>query len=176
MNVNTDTNICDGINTDQKYKFVNIELISILFIIIVILIIEHFILISSGTNPKFIALNKPDNKISIKTTEIIWIIIAILKIISWYIAKRHSETIRKYISVDLLLMTSVVFGLFYVYMFYVEVNLNASFIILILAFLFSLYYLYYMWRIDSISGFISIILSIWLLVLIKITYDYVKIN
>jgi tryptophan-rich sensory protein len=178
MDVNTDTYICDenGINTNQKYKFINIEIISILFIVIVILIIEHFILVSSEHNPKFVALNKPDSKLSIKTTEVIWIIVAILKVISWYIAKRDSATIRKYISVDLLLMTSITFGLFYVYMFYVEVNLKASLIILILAFLFSLYYLYYMFRIDGVSGFISIILSIWLLILIKITYDYIKIN
>jgi tryptophan-rich sensory protein len=178
MDSNIDTYIVEpnNINTVQKNNFINIELISILFITIVIIIIEHHILISSSNNPKFISLNHPSNKLSTRTTEIIWVIILILKIISWYIAKRHSETIKNYISVDLLLVTSVIFGLFFVYMFYVVVNLKASFLILIFAFIFSLYYMYYMFKIDPISGFIGIILSIWLLVLLKINYDYIQLN
>ena len=168
--------ICTDIDKNAENKFINVELISIIFIAIVIIIIEHYILIASENNPKFINLNHPANKLNSKTIEIIWIIILILKIYSWYRAKHNTNTIRKYISVDLLLLTSIIFGLFYVYMFFTIVNLRASLFILFFAFIFSLYYAYYMFRIDIISGIISVFLSIWLLYLLYSITLYIKLN
>lgn len=169
-------------------KFIYLELIIVIYIAIVLIVIEHYILISAEQNPEFQNLNHPKYHIPINIVEILWIIIVILKIYSWYRAKKkiraelseaesnQRKDFRQFVSVDLLLITSLIFALFYVFMFYQELKISNAFTILIFAFVFSLYYMYYMFQIDKISGIISIVLSVWLLVLLTITYQYKILN
>jgi tryptophan-rich sensory protein len=150
------------------------ELFIVILICVILLFIENSMLQNAKNNQIYKGLIRPKLSFSADVLEILWVVMLVLKVTSWYRVKT-SDTKENNI-IDFLLFFSLTLGLLYIYVTTVFVDIQLGVLISIFSFLFSLYYLFYVRKIDNLSGILASILTLWSLYLVYLNVQTLYLN